>query len=226
MAAAARPPSSRAHAPASTSLQLDTSRSGRHAVASARGRVVGRVARASPATTYFLATEPAKKAPRAAAPLPDAMLRELQSRTAAMGGPRLEAGDAALRSTPKQRLVVALWAALELALACRVASDVSSPEGALCVAASLVAAFFAADLGSGLFHWATDNYGDKRTPVLGGVIDAVRRRPLRTVPLYLASHTIPFLSFAPSSSRATTGSRAPSRSASSPTTWPTCAPRS
>lgn len=29
-----------------------------------------------------------------------------------------------------------------------------------------------ADFGSGVFHWATDNYGSDKTPVLGGVIAA------------------------------------------------------
>ena len=30
----------------------------------------------------------------------------------------------------------------------------------------------AADLGSGIFHWSVDNYGNGRTPVLGNIIAA------------------------------------------------------
>ena len=33
-------------------------------------------------------------------------------------------------------------------------------------------AYWTSDLGTGIFHWSVDNYGDKNTPLLGGVIDA------------------------------------------------------
>ena len=54
----------------------------------------------------------------------------------------------------------------------------ASPGGAAlvapCVALATTAAgaLLCADAFSGLFHWATDNYGDGRTPALGTVIAA------------------------------------------------------
>jgi hypothetical protein len=33
-------------------------------------------------------------------------------------------------------------------------------------------AYWTSDLGTGIFHWSVDNYGSKKTPLLGGVIDA------------------------------------------------------
>ena len=38
--------------------------------------------------------------------------------------------------------------------------------------ATLFASYALADLGTGIFHWSVDNYGDKNTPVAGNVIDA------------------------------------------------------
>ena len=37
---------------------------------------------------------------------------------------------------------------------------------------AVLCGFVFADFGSGVFHWATDNYGSDKTPVLGGVIAA------------------------------------------------------
>ena len=42
--------------------------------------------------------------------------------------------------------------------------------GSLVGAAAL--AYWLADLGTGVFHWSVDNYGSKKTPVMGGIIDA------------------------------------------------------
>jgi ubiquitin-conjugating enzyme E2 variant len=38
--------------------------------------------------------------------------------------------------------------------------------------ATVFASYVLADLGTGIFHWSVDNYGDKNTPVAGNVIDA------------------------------------------------------
>jgi len=40
------------------------------------------------------------------------------------------------------------------------------------VTALTVSSWVAADLGSGVFHWSVDNYGNGRTPVLGNIIGA------------------------------------------------------
>ena len=37
---------------------------------------------------------------------------------------------------------------------------------------AVLAGYVMADFGSGVFHWATDNYGNEKTPVFGGVIAA------------------------------------------------------
>ncbi|GHP04985.1 hypothetical protein PPROV_000373700 [Pycnococcus provasolii] len=45
-----------------------------------------------------------------------------------------------------------------------------SGGGAAIAAIAAVLGYLAADAASGIFHWATDNYGDGRTPVFGDVI--------------------------------------------------------
>jgi len=42
----------------------------------------------------------------------------------------------------------------------------------LTLLATLLGAYLTADLGSGVLHWSTDNYGSKKTPLFGVVIDA------------------------------------------------------
>jgi ubiquitin-conjugating enzyme E2 variant len=37
---------------------------------------------------------------------------------------------------------------------------------------SVSLAYWLSDVGTGIFHWSVDNYGDKNTPVMGGIIDA------------------------------------------------------
>ncbi len=85
-----------------------------------------------------------------------------------------------LVSTPAQRAVFTAWAALEAAL---LASALASPGVAASVAAApaaalgaflalVTAAWLAADLIVGLFHFFVDNYGSASTPVLGSTIDA------------------------------------------------------
>jgi ubiquitin-conjugating enzyme E2 variant len=85
-----------------------------------------------------------------------------------------------LVSTPAQRAVFAAWAALEAAL---LASALASPGVAASVAAApaaalgaflalVTAAWLAADLIVGLFHFFVDNYGSADTPVMGSTVDA------------------------------------------------------
>lgn len=78
--------------------------------------------------------------------------------------------------------VVGLWVASLAALAPTAqalhaagagAGALSAVSGeALRLALLAVGTVAFSDAFSGLFHWATDNYGNKRTPVFGGVIDA------------------------------------------------------
>merc|ERR1712032_169475 len=43
---------------------------------------------------------------------------------------------------------------------------------ALTSVSTVIASWIAADLGSGVFHWSVDNYGNGRTPVMGNIIAA------------------------------------------------------
>ena len=85
-----------------------------------------------------------------------------------------------LISTPAQRATVAAWACLEVALLLRAATApgaaaaAAAAPGATAMAlfALVAAAWLAADLAVGLFHFFVDNYGDEHTPVIGHVIAA------------------------------------------------------
>jgi len=68
-------------------------------------------------------------------------------------------------------LVVGLWALSGAALApCIEAATTAA--GALGLIQVFAATLLFSDFFSGLFHWASDNYGNKNTPVFGGVIEA------------------------------------------------------
>lgn len=61
------------------------------------------------------------------------------------------------------------------------AAAVHGPEDAAAAAAALVAGYLLADLGTGVYHWGVDNYGDATTPVFGSQVSAqqhVLRPPL------------------------------------------------
>jgi len=73
-----------------------------------------------------------------------------------------------LHSTTYHRVVCASAAVMCSGLLVEGASTSSS--AAVAIAAFLGYVF--ADLGSGVFHWSVDNYGNDRTPVVGGVIAA------------------------------------------------------
>lgn len=97
------------------------------------------------------------------------------------GPAELDADEAKwLFSTRAQRQTFATWAALEVALLCKAAAApgalaAASASPALAAAQGLAlvaAAWLAADLVVGVFHWSVDNYGSGATPVIGHVIDA------------------------------------------------------
>jgi hypothetical protein len=81
-------------------------------------------------------------------------------------------------STDEQRLVTAGLFASCAALCARGVAGVAAGEdggdplayGGLLATAAL--AFWLSDAGVGIFHWSVDNYGSKKTPVMGGIIDA------------------------------------------------------
>jgi len=85
-----------------------------------------------------------------------------------------------LKSTWEHRLWVGSASALMLTtfgLGLSTAQSISD-YGAIGVGA--VGAYLLADLGTGIYHWAVDNYGDGSTPVFGGQIAAFQghhRRP-------------------------------------------------
>ena len=97
------------------------------------------------------------------------------------GPAELDADEAKwLFSTRAQRQTFATWAALEVALLCKaaaapgaLAAAAASPALAAAQGLALVAAaWLAADLVVGVFHWSVDNYGSGATPLIGHVIDA------------------------------------------------------
>ena len=75
-----------------------------------------------------------------------------------------------LLSTGTQRAIVAGSAALLLAIAVKAAMAVAlSPVDTqpLLLIVMAVLGYEFADVGSGVYHWAMDNYGDKDTPIFG-----------------------------------------------------------
>ena len=50
--------------------------------------------------------------------------------------------------------------------------QVDSLGDALSVAAALAASYVLSDLGTGIYHWSVDNYGDGKTPMFGRQIAA------------------------------------------------------
>ena len=76
------------------------------------------------------------------------------------------------KSTPYQRAICAASFGLTALCGAEALSTVSSAADASELALSVLAAYVLSDLGSGIFHWSVDNYGDGNTPVLGGVIAA------------------------------------------------------
>ena len=68
-----------------------------------------------------------------------------------------------LASTSSQRAVVACWWTALAAAGVQVGAETMSNGGATEIVAATAAAYVFADLGSGLFHWLTDNYGDRST---------------------------------------------------------------
>ena len=98
---------------------------------------------------------------------------------AVLGPIELSAEDqASLQTTAVQRAIFASWLALQ---ACLWAKAFSSPQVAATILAApllsvahagalCVAAWVAADLAVGIFHFFVDNYGSGRTPLIGHIV--------------------------------------------------------
>ena len=102
---------------------------------------------------------------------------KLRETIAKMGGEQIM-DPRAFVSTDEQRLVTAglfaSCAALVLRGMCGVqfGEEAGSPLAWAELLGSAAAAYWLSDVGTGIFHWSVDNYGDKNTPVMGGIIDA------------------------------------------------------
>jgi ubiquitin-conjugating enzyme E2 variant len=85
-----------------------------------------------------------------------------------------------LKSTWEHRLWVGSASALLLTTFGLGLSSAQSVSDYGAIGVGTVGAYLLADLGTGIYHWAVDNYGDGSTPVFGGQIAAFQghhRRP-------------------------------------------------
>jgi len=87
-------------------------------------------------------------------------------------------GDS-LETSDQQRLIV--WstflghfgiAAYSIMEILQHSDDTNILLGAVQIIAVTLSSWMAADLGSGVLHWSVDNYGNGRTPIMGGIIGA------------------------------------------------------
>ena len=51
------------------------------------------------------------------------------------------------------------------------------PAGWVGLAAAMIASYVLSDLGTGIYHWSVDNYGDGQTPIVGKQIAAFQVGP-------------------------------------------------
>eukprot|EP00667_Euglena_gracilis_P011455 EG_transcript_11711 len=78
----------------------------------------------------------------------------------------------AFKATTEHKLWCGVHAAFVLVLLTKGLSGIHDPTQAAVGALAVLAGYVLSDLGTGIFHWSVDNYGDKRTPFLGNVIDS------------------------------------------------------
>mmetsp|Transcript_257 Transcript_257/g.508 ORF Transcript_257/g.508 Transcript_257/m.508 type:complete len:329 (+) Transcript_257:153-1139(+) len=89
------------------------------------------------------------------------------------------AGQEILSSTWEHRAWVWSTTLLLSATFVKGFSDVDDVETAVLACGSLAASYVLADLGTGIYHWAVDNYGSGRTPVFGKQIEAFQGHHVR-----------------------------------------------
>ena len=83
-----------------------------------------------------------------------------------------------LRSTLEHRLWTFGSVALMAGSTAQAAHQAQAlgPAGWVGMAAALLASYVLSDLGTGIYHWSVDNYGDGKTPVVGKQIAAFQVR--------------------------------------------------
>jgi len=79
---------------------------------------------------------------------------------------------AAFKATTSHKLWCGAHALLAVGLFAKGLTGVHTSTEAFTGVVAVVAGYVLSDLGTGIFHWSVDNYGDKRTPFVGNVIDS------------------------------------------------------
>lgn len=80
--------------------------------------------------------------------------------------------DTNLKSTLEHRLWCVFGGLAVTGMLAKAVLACSSTEEYLQVGVGAAAAWILADLGTGVYHWGVDNYGDASTPIFGAQIDA------------------------------------------------------
>jgi hypothetical protein len=95
-----------------------------------------------------------------------------------------------LKSTAEHRLWTYGCMALMGGAFAQGINHIQGPGDVVGVAAALAAAYVLSDLGTGIYHWFVDNYGDGNTPVFGRQIAAFQVGPCLPAPLGMQSPTL------------------------------------
>ena len=86
--------------------------------------------------------------------------------------PTMGLTDTKLKSTLEHRLWCIFGGAAVTGMLAKAFLACQSPEDYLQIGVGAVAAWILSDLGTGIYHWGVDNYGDASTPIFGSQIDA------------------------------------------------------
>ena len=162
---------------APNSLRLSASARASPLAVPARGALARQQRSAAQLTTQAVAAPIEEETETQAAASLQARVASLEAAAAkpAEGGSagRIVLESAAeLRSTWEHRAWVGGSTLLLAATVAEAASRVDDAGCAAAVAAAAAAAYVLSDLGTGVFHWAVDNYGTGATPVFGSQIAA------------------------------------------------------
>ncbi|GLJ32025.1 hypothetical protein SUGI_0645000 [Cryptomeria japonica] len=95
-----------------------------------------------------------------------------QSAQSYSNGQEMGLSDSSLESTFTHRLWVTIGCGALVALSIKSIIAMDSTESILAGLLSAYMGYMFADLGTGIYHWGIDNYGDANTPIFGPQIDA------------------------------------------------------